>query len=195
MASRDDGDRANVEERRRGGTTTSCPHAIAANFAESAWSHEPTTLFRAISEVATARLGAVHGAMSGGVAVPAFAGKLGAGSLAPVVNHRLNGVFPRRGFTRGTFEEFLQPDQEFSHHLISSRLRLAGKLLGDCEHNCFLGDERIVSIGFMGINGFVHHIPIHRLGDQEDAERVGLMKAVGPNTFVVEERLKIQEAR
>ena len=92
-------------------------------------------------------------------------------------------------------QKFRKPDQEFSRHLIRSRLRLAGKLLGDCEHNWFLCDERIVSIGFMGINGFVHHIPIHRFGDQEDSERVGLMKVVGPNTFVVEERLKIQEAR
>ena len=127
--------------------------------------------------------------MSGGV--PAFAGELGSRGLAPVVNHCLNCVLPRRGFAAfacGTFEEFLKPDQEFSHHLIRSRLRLAGKLLGDCEHDCLLRDQRVFSIGFMCINGFVNHIPIHRLGDEEDAERVGL-------TFVVEERPKIQEAR
>ena len=136
--------------------------------------------------------------MSGGVAVPAFAGELGSRGLAPVVNHGLNCVLPRRGFAAfacGTFEEFLKPDQEFSHHLIRSRLRLAGKLLGDCEHDCLLRDQRVFSIGFMCINGFVNHIPIHRLGDEEDAERVGLMKVIGQNTFVVEERPKIQEAQ
>ena len=134
--------------------------------------------------------------MSGGV--PAFAGELGSRGLAPVVNHCLNCVLPRRGFAAfacGTFEEFLKPDQEFSHHLIRSRLRLAGKLLGDCEHDCLLRDQRVFSIGFMCINGFVNHIPIHRLGDEEDAERVGLMKVIGQNTFVVEERPKIQEAQ
>ena len=134
--------------------------------------------------------------MSSGVAVPAFAGELCPRGLAPFVDHGLNRVPPRRGFACGTFEEFLKQDQEFSHHLtrIRSRLRLAGKLLGDCEHDCLLCDEWVVSIGFMCINGFVNHIPVHRLGDKEDAERVGLMKVIGPNTFVVEERLKIQEA-
>ena len=128
--------------------------------------------------------------MSSGVAVPAFAGELCPRGLAPFVDHGLNRVPPRRGFACGTFEEFLKQDQEFSHHLtrIRSRLRLAGKLLGDCEHDCLLRDQRVFSIGFMCINGFVNHIPIHRLGDEEDAERVGL-------TFVVEERPKIQEAR
>ena len=56
-------------------------------------SREPTTLFRAICEVATARLGAVHGSMSGGVAIPAFFGSRG---LVPVVDHCLNRVPPSR---------------------------------------------------------------------------------------------------